>query len=294
MDTQYLQKTIKGVLILGLLAGGVYLFVRPQSNSRQQATPDLSVVPTTQFPNIQLPENTKPETPVQATYKTFEFIEVTDGCGPYYNGSPCVNVRSGPGTSYASVAKLRNGVVLKVNGSVEADGHTWYKIVFDDWLRYPERASGDWYVASDFVRHFTDNSSTELPAGAKVETKKRILVDRSEQTLYAYDGDTLFMQEKISTGLDGTPTPRGTFRIFRKTPSRYMQGPLPGISDQYYDLPGVPWNLYFTEQGAVIHGAYWHDHFGEQWSHGCVNLPLDKARELYEWTPVGTPVVIRE
>ena len=21
-----------------------------------------------------------------------------------------------------------------------------------------------------------------------------------------------------------------------------MQGPLPGVSDQYYDLPGVPWN----------------------------------------------------
>ena len=72
-----------------------------------------------------------------------------------------------------------------------------------------------------------------------------------------------------------------------------MQGPLPGVSDQYYDLPGVPWDLYFTKDGAVIHGAYWHDHFGEQWSHGCVNLPTDKAKELYLWAAVGIPVTVK-
>ena len=84
-------------------------------------------------------------------------------------------------------------------------------------------------------------------------------------------GEELAMEIDISTGLELTPTPRGTFTVFRKTPSRYMQGPLPGIANDYYDLPGVPWNLYFTEQGAVIHGAYWHDSFGSPYSHGCVN-----------------------
>lgn len=71
-----------------------------------------------------------------------------------------------------------------------------------------------------------------------------------------------------------SPTPKGEFIIFRKTPSRYMQGPIPEITgSNYYDLPGVPWNLYFTHGGAVIHGAYWHTSFGEEYSHGCVNLP---------------------
>ena len=73
-----------------------------------------------------------------------------------------------------------------------------------------------------------------------------------------------------------------------------MQGPLLGVSDQYYDLPGVPWDLYFTEQGGAIHGAYWHDKFGKRWSHGCVNLPLEEAKKLYEWADVGTPVVVRD
>ena len=111
--------------------------------------------------------------------------------------------------------------------------------------------------------------------------------------LYAYDGEILFMTEPISTGLNLTPTPRGTFTIFKMTPSRFMQGPIPDVSDQIYDLPGVPWNLYFTEDGAVIHGAYWHDHFGKRWSHGCVNLPPQKAKELYFWADIGISVNVK-
>ena len=102
------------------------------------------------------------------------------------------------------------------------------------------------------------------------------------------------MELSISTGLELTPTPIGTFTIYKMTPRRYMQGPLLGVSDDYYDLPGVPWNLYFTTDGAVIHGAYWHDHFGVRWSHGCVNLPVDRAKELYFWAELGTQVTVQE
>lgn len=74
-----------------------------------------------------------------------------------------------------------------------------------------------------------------------------------------------------------------------------MQGPLPILADQqYYDLPGVPWNLYFTEQGAVIHGAYWHNSFGKPYSHGCVNMHTDEARKLYTWATLGTQVIVRD
>jgi lipoprotein-anchoring transpeptidase ErfK/SrfK len=125
-------------------------------------------------------------------------------------------------------------------------------------------------------------------------TTKRIVVDRSNQTLIAYDGDTIFMETTISTGLALTPTPRGTFSIYQKTPTRYMQGPLPDVSTQYYDLPGVPWNLYFTKQGAVIHGAYWHNSFGKTYSHGCVNLKPIEAQLLYHWATLATTVVIQE
>lgn len=225
--------------------------------------------------------------------ESHEYIEVVESCDPYYRGA-CVNMRADASTTSPAVAKLRTGIVLKTAGLVESEGALWYKIAFDEWLRHPDRLDGDRYVIASAVQPVLDRGSLDWQPESDPPTHKRIIVDRSEQKLYAYDGDVLFMEESISTGLDLTPTPRGEFNVFRKTPSRYMQGPIEGISEKVFDLPGVPWNLYFTYQGAVIHGAYWHDHFGAQWSNGCVNLPPQKAKELYYWADLGTKVIVRD
>lgn len=232
-------------------------------------------------------------TVLPVTKVLFEYVEITDGCGPHFQGE-CLNVRSGPGTEYPVVTRLRNGIVLKIGGKVERDGYVWYKIVFDEWMLYPERIEGDWYVAADYVHVLLDEGDHTIWDQEYATTTKQIIIDRSKQTLFAFEDDAPFMEEKISTGLELTPTPRGTFTIFKKTPSRYMQGPIPNIADQYYDLPGVPWNLYFTHEGAVIHGAYWHDSFGSAYSHGCVNLPPDQARRLYNWADLGTRVTVKD
>jgi len=221
----------------------------------------------------------------------FEYIEVTDGCDPNFNGG-CLNVRSGPGEDFSVVARLRTGMVLKVGGKVERDGRAWYKIVFDEWLRYPQRVSADWYVSADYVEILFDEGDRNLVG--KATSTQKIIIDRSEQKLYAYYGDELFMETLISTGIELTPTPRGAFTIFKKTPSRYMQGPIPGISEKEYDLPGVPWDIYFTKEGAAIHGTYWHENFGTRASNGCVNLPLEAARKLYEWAELGARVIVRD
>ena len=221
-----------------------------------------------------------------------EYVEVEKGCGPYYEGALCIVARAGPGEEYPVVSSLRRGVVLKVEGAVLGDLELWYKVSFDEPIRYPERVTWKQFVAAHDVRHFFDDGVLELD---DVSTStKRIVVDRSEQKLYAYDGEELFMEAIISTGIQLTPTPRGVFHVYKKTPTRYMQGPLPSISEKYYDLPGVPWNLYFTKEGGVIHGAYWHDKFGQRWSNGCVNVPLAEARNLYEWAEIGTRALVRD
>ena len=221
------------------------------------------------------------------------YVEVVDGCGPYFQGE-CINVREGPGTEFPIAVKLRTGVVLRVAETITAqDGGIWYKIEFIHELLYPERMKGDWYVSAKYVSAFRNEGDHNLEKGDTSTSTKRVTVDISEQKLYAYDGAVLFMEEPISTGLEFTPTPRGTFTIFKMTPSRFMQGPIPEVSEQVYDLPGVPWNMYFTSGGAVIHGTYWHDHFGKPWSHGCVNLPPEKAKKLYAWSEVGMKVTVR-
>lgn len=223
----------------------------------------------------------------------YEYVKVTNSCDTGFEGE-CVNVRSSPSVNSPVVFKARNNLVLKVTDKIESGGRSWYKLSFaGEWLRYPERVDGDMYISAEYVTHFLDEGSKNLTKTSP-QTNKHLLIDRSEQMLYAYDGEILFMTEKVSTGIKLTPTPRGEFTVYRKTPSRYMQGPIPGISDHYYDLPGVPWNLYFTEDGAVIHGAYWHDKFGQVWSNGCVNLPPDSAEKLYKWADIGTKVLVRD
>ncbi len=221
-----------------------------------------------------------------------QYVEVTAGCRFDYVGD-CVNVRTGPGLEYQVALKLRTGVVLRVaTSTVVGGGREWYKVEFIHQLLYPERVDGAWYVAAETVSPYFGTGDVVLTK-TSASTTKRVVVDVGQQMLFAYDGDALFMEEPISTGLEFTPTPRGTFTVFKMTPSRFMQGPIPGVSEQVYDLPGVPWNLYFTEGGAVIHGAYWHDSFGKKWSHGCVNMPPQKAKALYEWAEIGMKVVVQ-
>lgn len=76
------------------------------------------------------------------------------------------------------------------------------------------------------------------------------------------------MYTSISSGLPGTPTVTGRFQVGIKCADwRRMTGP-------GYDLPGVPWVMYFYGSYA-LHGAYWHNNFGTPMSHGCVNIRVD-------------------
>lgn len=254
--------------------------------------PTPALAPTEPIANV---EQAPTEAPSRVTKPAFAtFIEITGGCGPSVDAY-CAAVYSTPEHTSTVVTQLREGVVLEVKDATTTASGVWYEITFNEWLRYPERVSGRWFVPrSELTRVFIATKSEELLPTSEKPLGKYIVVDRSEQMLYAYENDTLVMTQTISTGILATPTPRGTFTIYKKTPSRYMQGPLPGISTKHYDLPGVPWNLYFTEQGGVIHGAYWHDQFGKPWSNGCVNMPRGRAEELYHWADIGTTVFVRD
>jgi lipoprotein-anchoring transpeptidase ErfK/SrfK len=246
----------------------------------------------TQSPTTLVASSTTPLRDSEVKPTLYKYFEIVDGCGPYYQGT-CVNMRSGPGVEYPVILRLRTGMVMKIASEVKnSDGTLWYKIAQDASIRYPDRITSEWYVLAGAVQEFNDDGDHRIAKNQKFTTTKRITVDLTHEMLYAYDGDTLFMQEPISTGLDYTPTPIGTFTVYAMTPSRYMQGPLPNVSSQKYDLPGVPWNLYFTQGGDVIHGAYWHNHFGEPWSHGCVNLSPENAKKLYQWAELGMSVSV--
>jgi lipoprotein-anchoring transpeptidase ErfK/SrfK len=147
------------------------------------------------------------------------------------------------------------------------------------------------------------NENTNPVLGAKTSKgTKHIYVNLTTQTLSAYEGDTLFMQTPISSGLWGK-TPSGDFTIWTKFRSTRMTG---GSGADYYDLPNVPYVMFFSNNevpgsaGFSIHGTYWHNNFGHAMSHGCVNMKTTDVAKLYEWAdgPVdgnkGTLITIYE
>jgi len=107
-------------------------------------------------------------------------------------------------------------------------------------------------------------------------------VDLTNQRVYAYEGDTIVNSFIVSTGTWQTPTVTGKFKVYIRLRSGNMRGP-------GYFLPDVPYIMYFHGNYG-LHGTYWHSNFGTPMSHGCVNLSIDDAAWLYNWSYLGTVV----
>ncbi|MEA2595048.1 MAG: hypothetical protein QOF01_1517 [Thermomicrobiales bacterium] len=136
--------------------------------------------------------------------------------------------------------------------------------------------------------------------------RKWIDVSIGEQTLRAYQGNTLITQTLISTGIEPNHTELGVFHVRYKVPKTDMQGTTApdgsviAIGEQAvenasgdeasYIVKDVPDVMYLNADAEALHGAYWHNNFGYRMSHGCINLPLDMAHFLYGWAPLGTMV----
>jgi LysM repeat protein len=119
---------------------------------------------------------------------------------------------------------------------------------------------------------------------------KWVEVSIGTQALTAYEGNTPVYSAKISSGTSRYPTVEGTFRVYAKYVRTRMHG---GEGADFYDIPDVPYTMYFYS-GFALHGAYWHNNFGQPMSHGCVNLSTEAAKWLYDWAPIGTMVVTRK
>jgi lipoprotein-anchoring transpeptidase ErfK/SrfK len=167
-----------------------------------------------------------------------------------------------------------------LNAIAAAQGTTVQQLLVDNGL-----PNGRFIYAGQRLRVRAAPAESALGlVAAPVEGKKWIEVNLSEQTLTAWQGDVAVMHTNISSGRSNTPTVTGRFTIGNKYKAQRMSGP-------DYDLPNVPWVMYFYS-GYAIHGAYWHNNFGVPMSHGCVNMRTNESQMLYEWAPAGTEVYV--
>lgn len=117
-----------------------------------------------------------------------------------------------------------------------------------------------------------------------------IEINMTKQKLWFYQEGELKIETSIVTGnmMRRRATPEGVYSVYSKQKNRILRGP--GYASHV--------NYWMPVKGGVgIHDALWRDEFGgdiykKEGSHGCINLPLEAAEELYGMIEVGVPVVM--
>ena len=132
------------------------------------------------------------------------------------------------------------------------------------------------YVSNDYIKELPD---------------EYIEVDISDQKLKYHNGEEIMLESDVVTGKQNSMDTRiGMFEIYGKQTARYLTG---ANYRSYVDY----WMPF--DGGIGLHDASWRDEFGGEiyinsGSHGCVNLPFDTAKEIYENSEVGTKVLVHK
>ncbi len=148
----------------------------------------------------------------------------------------------------------------------------WYRV------RLPMRPNGsEGYVHADDVR--------------LVRVPTRIFVDLSERKLVLYRKGEPILTATVAIGAPGTPTPTGRYYVNQRLIASDPAGPwgpgavgISAFSDVLQEwIQGGP---------IAIHGTNDPSSIGQAVSHGCIRLPNDVLRRVFEIADSGTPVII--
>lgn len=124
-----------------------------------------------------------------------------------------------------------------------------------------------------------------------------IEVDMGLQYMYYYiDGALVFESAFISGKPDGVHnTPEGIYLLYNKESPSILRGEVRSDGTREYETPVSYWMAF--NGGIGFHDATWQywgfggNLYQTLGSHGCINLPLDAAAQLYSIIRYGDPIV---
>ncbi len=125
----------------------------------------------------------------------------------------------------------------------------------------------------------------------KTSDGRYIDIDINHQVMTLFENGKYIKNYLISSGLPGLDTPKGEFKIENKAPrpwskkySLFMPNWMAITGDGKFGIHELPeW------PGGYKEGV---SHLGRKASHGCVRLGEGAAKTVYEWTDIGTKVLI--
>lgn len=132
---------------------------------------------------------------------------------------------------------------------------------------------------------------SKVSKGGSSGLNKRIVINLMTRTLRAFADEHEVFKFSCLVGKEGHETTPGAYRVLLK--DRHHRS-------RKYNAP-MEFALKFSDDWKAIHES---EHFGFRdfgrslgfsslGTHGCVGLSTDAASQLFDWTPVGTPVVVQ-
>ena len=138
----------------------------------------------------------------------------------------------------------------------------------------------------------------------------RIEISLGEQKARLFCGNELAIETRISTGREGSHTPRGSHQVLEKLRTkdstlygswidsdsgRMLQGDgdsrsRPAGGNATFQGSPMPYWLRITRDGVGMHVGHV---AGRPVSHGCIRVPNKIQPMIWERVGVGTPVIIR-
>lgn len=195
--------------------------------------------------------------------------------------------------TYNFPPRLYYGQVVWIDQVRTSNGYPEY--------RWNEDAGGRGYGYGGGYGEFywADGAGLKILTDADISTinpevdpnEKTISIDLDYQTLSCFEGSREVYFCRISSGKKYDPvtgqvtdtfaTPAGSLLTYWKIISKNMTA---GNEGSGYSTPAVPWCTFIASGGVAIHGAFWHNAFGERRSHGCVNVSPEDSKWIFRWT----------
>lgn len=207
----------------------------------------------------------------------------------------------------SDVGKLQKlGQEALANGRNDATAATWVKAPgFDLAYRRLEKQAAA-VAATDAESAARGAAAAQLYAGqihaalVKGMPRKTILISMAAQELWAYERGQVVQDTLVTTGLPpNLATDMGPMKVLRKDSPWTMSSPWSAGSAYWYPATVVQMVVWFTATWEGLHDAYWQttpygpgSQYGPSASHGCIHVPYSAEQVLFNWSEVGTPVII--
>lgn len=190
------------------------------------------------------------------------------------------------GSVYNTVGMERSfqttrGDIVKVSGGAygnEIDLKAELKYLKNAFLNKEKEIRTPEYLSEAFVKGSDDIGKTYIE------------IDMGNQMMYYYENGDLKLDTPIVTGnmKRNWDTPATVCYVYYKQKNRVLRGANYATLVKYW----------MAVHGNIgIHDASWRNEFGgdiylTDGSHGCINTPLEKVKELYDMVEMGTPVIM--